>query len=410
MGWLLAGCAGVSGPIQSLTDSDHQYGSSEQEQRLIAQADAAHQELLGRGLLYRQNTVNDYISRVGHSVTPAIVGDAVKIHFYVLKDPAVNAMAFPNGNVYINVGLLARLENEAQLAHVLSHEVAHVVQRHSLKGSYSRQNTIVAAHITDLLMFGTSIAYLPFIHGLSVYSQEQELEADKYALEYMRGANYDVRQSQEVFRVIQETKAVESVPGSIYASHPTHQQRIDKAKEWIATLYSTQGSQGFVGVETYQSVRQQVTRLNLQLKLNEKQFQLTIEAVDKALQHAMNDPWLWYYKGEAYRLMAEQPKSAAREYIWLNGKQPGDAEEVLQQFTASKGENLQQAAQIFRDALSRAGELPQLHRGLGLVAFVEGDNSSAVQELHRYLEGEPQAKDKLYIEHILQDLGGNNEH
>jgi len=411
LGLLLSGCIGMTESIRPLTDNDHQYASSDQELQLIARAEAAHEELLSKGLMYRDQLVSDYIKLVGNSVTPPMTDGAAKINFYVLKDPSVNAMAFPNGNVYINIGLLARLENEAQLAHVLSHEVAHVVHRHSLKTSYSRQNTIVAAHITDLLMFGTSLAYLPYISQLAAYSQDQELESDQFAMEYMYRANYDVRQAQEVFRVIQETKVTESVPGSIYASHPTHQQRVAQARQWIAASYSQAPADAMIAAESYQSISEKITHLNLKLKLNDKQYQLTIEAADNALQKTMSDPWLWYYKGEAYRLMAEHPKSAAREYSWLHGKEAGDAGTLLQRFTDKKSEHLEKAQQVFREGLSRAGELPQFHRGIGLVAYAKGDAQSAVNELQTYLDRAPTTKDKLYIEHLLQEIGeGQNAH
>src|ERR1700693_3039664 len=84
------------------------------------------------GLVYADEPTNAYLQRVGESlVARDLKLENVVWQFRVLSDPVPNAFALPNGSIYVNTGLLALLENEAQLASVLAHEETHVLHRHS---------------------------------------------------------------------------------------------------------------------------------------------------------------------------------------------------------------------------------------------------------------------------------------
>jgi predicted Zn-dependent protease len=401
---LLYGCAGTASNLQPLTESSHDYGLTEAENSLLNKSVAAHQELESKGLILTDEAVNEFVRQTGTRVTPVVYGNNINIRFYVLKDSTVNAMAFPNGNIYINVGLLARLENESQLAHVLSHEVAHVVQRHSLKGAVNRSSTIVAAHITDLLLFGTSIGYLPYLSSLSGFSQEQELEADKYALQYMYGSHYNVEESINVFKTLQETSAVETIKGSIYSSHPTNKLRIEQSEELIQKQYAIHANASS-GDNQFKLVRRNIERLNLQLQLTSKKYQMTIDNADKVIAGNTDDPWIWYYKAEAYRLMAKYPKSAAHERAWMKGNGQS-IENYEQEILAQVSELLGKARETLAEGVQRAGDIPQFHRCRGLIAYDAGDMALAREELNEYLNSGLEIKDRLFIERQLQKTGG----
>lgn len=401
---LLYGCAGTAGNVQPLTENSHDYGATETELSLLSKSTAAHQELEKKGLILSDEFINEFVRQTGARITPGIYGEQIKIQFYVLKDSTVNAMAFPNGNIYINVGLLARLHNEAQLAHVLSHEVAHVVQRHSLKRAVNRSSTIVAAHITDLLLFGTSIGYLPYLSSLSGFSQEQELESDQYALKYMYNASYDTAESVNVFKILQETSAAESIKGSIYSSHPTNKLRIQQSEELIQQQYSTQ-AHALQDQEQFLRVQRAIERLNLELQLTSRKYQMTIQGAERAIANNSNDPWIWYYKAEAYRLMAKNPKSAALERAWIKGESQS-AEKYEQEIQAQTQELLNKASETLAEGVRLAGNIPQFHRCRGLIAYDLADMAVAKEELTKYLQSGSDLKDKLFIERQLKKLGG----
>lgn len=399
----LYGCAGTAN-VHSLTENDHDYGASETEISLLNKSTEAHKMLESKGMILTDGEVNDFVRQTGARIMPPLHGTNVNIQFYVLKDSTVNAMAFPNGNIYINVGLLAKLQNESQLAHILAHEVAHVVQRHSLKSAINRSSTMIAAHITDLLLFGTSIGYLPYIGSLSGFSQEQELEADKLALQYMSGANYDVKESVNVFKMLQSISAIDTIQGSIYSSHPTNQLRITRSQDLIQQQYVDRPSGSF-DVAQFKLVNRHLERLNLRLQLTSKKYQMTIDGADKAIANNSDDPWIWYYKAEAYRLSAKYPKSAARERYWIKGNSQS-IEEYEQEIQAQSPELLSKAADALSQGEQRVGDIPQFHRCRGLIAYQTGDLELARKELTKYLESGSELKDRLFIERQLQKMGG----
>ena len=126
---LVLGCATPSGPVtapgsevlENRTDEQMLWQKSEQEQRV----------LVSNGLIYQDQALEDYLNRIAVKLQPEPAG--LKIRVSVIKDTHLNAFAYPNGMIYINSGLLARMDNEAQLAAVLAHEIAHCTQRHALR-------------------------------------------------------------------------------------------------------------------------------------------------------------------------------------------------------------------------------------------------------------------------------------
>src|SRR3990172_5741627 len=97
---LMAGCA--FGPVAPLTEREHGFGQSEEEQKLIRRSEQLESELRTRGLVLEDEAVKSYVQRVGQSLVPAQAAESLKIRFHVLRDPFVNAFALPNGAIYIN--------------------------------------------------------------------------------------------------------------------------------------------------------------------------------------------------------------------------------------------------------------------------------------------------------------------
>jgi beta-barrel assembly-enhancing protease len=216
----LSGCAAPR--AMPLTSAENHFGSSADEAKLIADSRRLHDDLVRKGMLLETETLTAYIERVGRPLVPDEASNVVDIHFNILRTPEVNAYAAPSGYVYLSVGLLARLENEAELAAVIGHEITHVVLRHSLSALETRRSNIIAAHITDLFLFGTSIAYFPFLASNAHYSRDQEQEADRYGMEAIIRNGYDPQEAIKVFVVMQEIKKGEEIEGSAYSSHPTN--------------------------------------------------------------------------------------------------------------------------------------------------------------------------------------------
>jgi len=314
---LLTACVSSPSSVKPLSNSSHGYLSTEREQKLVSISDKAHRDLVNKGLIYRHKESQSYISRIGLSVVPESVRNQVEFNFYILKNPVVNAFAMPNGNIYLHVGLLAKLENEAELGFVLSHEVAHVIQRHSYRSRLNRHNTLVAAHVADLFLFGTGLAYLPAGLDLASHSRDQETQADSLAFEYLSQAGYDCRQGESVFSKLVEVKHQDAV-SSFWSSHPDSELREKAARLSIEQQISAENPK--IGREGYENFRRNIAELNIKLRLNNMQFELAEDAIgsENSRQGEMAD---WhYYLGETDRLRASNPDAAAREHSWLYNK------------------------------------------------------------------------------------------
>lgn len=111
--------------LASLAESPQRYGLAEDERRLVRESDEYERQRRTEGLVLADPDLQDYITRVGSRLIPPGLPQRLQFHFGVLREPTINAFALPQGGVYLNIGLLVRLENEAQLAHVLAHEITH---------------------------------------------------------------------------------------------------------------------------------------------------------------------------------------------------------------------------------------------------------------------------------------------
>ena len=143
------------------------------------------------GAAYPDAALQAYVDRVGQKVVSqsAVSG---KFRFVVLDQPLANAHA-AGGYVMVTRGLLALLDDEAELAAALSHEVGHVVQRHASQRARQRQSVldaaVEAATSTGSITVGRSVARDGLL-ALRRYSREQELEADKIGVAMLVKAGY----------------------------------------------------------------------------------------------------------------------------------------------------------------------------------------------------------------------------
>jgi predicted Zn-dependent protease len=399
---MLAFTAGCATPnIPSLTSGEAKFGQSEEEKRLLARAREFDQELDRKGMLLETPTLVNYVRSVGQPLIPKEATGIVDFRFHILRSPVVNAFALPNGSIYLSVGLLARLENEAELAQVMGHEIAHVVLRHGLKVSETNRSSIVAAHIADLFLFGTSIAYLPYLASVASYSREQEEEADRSGLQAIATHGYSPDEAIHVFDRIQEVKNGEALEGSWYSSHPSNKQRADALRELVRTGAIAR-QQPKAGNTPYREFVGQIAVENIQLKLNARQYELALDAANRLLAENPKSAQFHFYKGEAYRHMADDPKGAAREHGWIYGKSFND--KLVAELESRRNEFYQSAEDAYRQALTLDSRLSMAERGLGLVYLGRGEHDAARERLTTYLAQNKNISDRDYINNLLKGI------
>ncbi len=369
---------------------------SADERELITRATEFEQELERRGLILNEPLLKDYVAATGNRVVAA--GKvSLPLRFNVLRDPNSNAFALPSGGIYVNLGLLARLENEAQLAHVLGHEAAHVTGHHAARQQQSRRRKVISAHLADLALMGTSVAYLPFIASMAHYSRELEQEADSNGLDYLLAAGYDPEGSTQVFGVLREIPVTESFLGSLYASHPDNAQR-EAAVRARLVGHDPVGN-GRVGETEYLPIRLRALADSAELKLLGGQYELALRNATSLDKLAPKQPMGRYLTGEARRQMAAQPELAAQEQAVL--RQTKYSDKLVAEMRSQQQSWLDAAQIAYGEALAIDSQFAPAHRGLGLVAHARGEATSMREHLSRYLALAPQARDRRYVEYLM---------
>lgn len=248
-----SGCATGVNPVSG---NRRAFGYSwEEELRLGQQAD---QQIAQQYGVYDDPEMQEYVERIGQEIleeshmrrasTPAQFRET-EFTFRVLDSPVVNAFALPGGYVYVTRGLMAHINNEAQLAVVLGHEIAHVAARHASQQAARQQFAqlgLIAGAIGgelaglpggDILQLGGQATQLLFLR----YGRDNERESDRLGVEYAARKGYAVGEASKFFESLDRIReqSGQSLP-TWQSSHPDpgerQQSMLQLAEQWRAEL------------------------------------------------------------------------------------------------------------------------------------------------------------------------------
>ncbi len=161
--------------------------SDRQEVRLGGQI---NQQLVGGQVsLYRDAEINRYVNSIGQRLVPHSARSNIPYTFQVVQDDAINAFATMGGYVYVTTGLMRAADNEAELASVVSHEIAHIAGRHALE--QMREAAIARGLMTAAGVDQSALANIGVELALRrPNSRSDEREADNLGLANLRAAGY----------------------------------------------------------------------------------------------------------------------------------------------------------------------------------------------------------------------------
>ncbi len=230
---LLGGCA--SNPATGGTD-----WVVMTQGREISIGEEMHQQIIEQGGSYDDPELQAYVNRVGQQLVKNSDRPELAFTFTVIDSPDINAFATPGGFIYINRGLLAYLDNEAELAGVLSHEIGHVTARHAARQQTASVTNQVVATTAYILTGSGDLADASSMYGTELvrgYGREHELEADGLGAKYMYQTGYDPEALLEVIGVLKDQEQFQRVKAKssgkpvgsyhgLYATHPRNDQRL----------------------------------------------------------------------------------------------------------------------------------------------------------------------------------------
>jgi predicted Zn-dependent protease len=181
---------------------------------------------------YDDPSLQRYIDHVGQKIAQVCHRKDLPHHYTVVDSAVLNAFALPGGYVYITRGLLAHLNNEAQLASILGHETGHIAARHGVKkyqkaiGAQFILVGVAVATESQGLALGTNLLLNAILQG---YSRKDERQADELGALYMYQASYNPMEMPKFFSILE--KMEERNPNVIeqfFASHPPTPDRVEQ--------------------------------------------------------------------------------------------------------------------------------------------------------------------------------------
>lgn len=199
-----------------------------------------HEKLSLYTHFYEDAALNEYVNSVGQRLAANSDYPDLEYHFFIVDSPDINAFALPGGYIYINRGLMTYLTSEAQLAAVLSHEIAHVTKRHGTRQRDQRILGNVAAWVATIALWNASIGdaiRLENTARVSGYGREMELEADEYGATYLYRTGYDPQAIIEVLSILKDHQTFTLRKGreqgrapatyhGVFSTHPRNDQRL----------------------------------------------------------------------------------------------------------------------------------------------------------------------------------------
>jgi predicted Zn-dependent protease len=198
-----------------------------------------YRELVEKEQLYPDEEWQAYVQAVGDRLVAVSPDAGKKYHFYVLDNSAVNAMALPDGYIFINRGLIAYLRSEDELAGVLGHEIGHVVGSHARRSNQLGAFGNVLGFIGAVMTGSYAVADLANTATTTIrsgYGREFELEADSYGGEFLAKAGYNPLAMIDVLHVLKDhqlfSNSVRKEPNvyhGLFSSHPRNDKRLHDA-------------------------------------------------------------------------------------------------------------------------------------------------------------------------------------
>lgn len=406
---LLSSCVVVS-PLPEI-DPGERPAMDTDEAGLWRDANRMEYAIRASDNVFRDPQLQAYLESVLCRVTPDYCSD---IRIYVVPGYTLNASMHVNGMMRVSTGALLRWENEAQMATVLGHEVAHYTKRHGLVGyravrSISNNTTAVTSVFVAGIGAAAIGAYVARINGNSMiavrnsdwartifrvslvsnfgliqayyldylrHSRRHESDADSTGRAWVAGAGYDLESEPEMWAALQsEIEAAPRKPPrlEVFRSHPKPEVRASSAEEDARVLRRENPDADRLGREEYM---RQV----------------------EPFRHA----WLQYARGgltpkqDAALLKQQREIGAAAGLVLFHEAQ-------MQRKRNKKGDRALAIA-TFRAALQHGGHPPETHRELGLALWGDGETEEARQAFERYLTDRPDALDHAMVRQYVADL------
>ena len=306
--------------------------STQEEIAIGQQASKDVQQSIG---LLPNPRVQEYVARVGKALAAKSERPDLPWSFQVLDDPTVNAFALPGGPIFITRGIFTHMSSEAELAAVLGHEIGHVTARHSADQITRTQLAQLGLGLGSVLSPNLAKYGELASAGLGLmllkYGRNAETQSDELGLRYMLDAGYDVREMEDLFRMLSRTQASQGDRLPTWLStHPDPGDRLKATQQRLAALN--------VNPATLRTEEASYLRLLQGMAYGENPRQGFFQGghfFHPELRFQLDFPEGWKTANQTQAVLAVSPKQDALMALAVAGTVP--PEQALRQFFSQQG-------------------------------------------------------------------------
>jgi tetratricopeptide (TPR) repeat protein len=388
--------------------------------QLLDDINEADKQVAKKGLLFDNPDLQAYVD----SVCTRLIADRptpenVKFRCLILRDPMQNAYAEPNGTVYVTTGLLALLENEAQLAGVLGHELTHTYNRHLYLENRSMRKKVLAINILSAaasvapggpnvsagvqifgaaVQLGAAITDQILIASVYGYSRDKEQEADSNGLATMYAASYDPNAMARSFELLDQGSRYEFEPfDTFYHDHPKLTERRKFALDYAASHPVADPRPA--PEKDYLAKVAPAICYNIEADINSRRARSAVRSAQRLVDAFPDVPKYQLLLGDAYRALGAKPKTLSDDEMTRHGKSEDrkdffkrtEQEEQKRLFEkpegqASQKENQARAEKLYLGVLQSNPSYADTYRDLGFLYEQQGKYTEAAVQYRHYLD------------------------
>jgi beta-barrel assembly-enhancing protease len=356
-------CWGCSGPGAMLSTSGAR--GERLTQLLNFETRREQSAIARRSTLYREPQLEQHLERIVACLIATEAPEETVPRIVLISDPGLNAYSFPDGAIYIHTGILSHLENEAELALLLAHELAHVTRRHALRvlaaGPAEPDVTVLDRALSESLSWfhdmGMSQELAYPSEELASLRRSLEQEADRAGLDMVIKANYDPFEALEIFGHLREGDG-----------KGTGEDRGAALLQALTPIDSVPGR--LTDRRVFGKHLQQLLLDQAKLDLRQGRWDEALRCARRLARDAPAYAWGYFLLGEILRQRNE----------------PGDTPQAL--------------AHFFRAIVSDPS-LPGPHKAIGLIYFQQGQARLAKGYFEDALALAPHSHDSDYIRSYL---------
>ncbi|MCZ6869654.1 MAG: M48 family metalloprotease [Gammaproteobacteria bacterium] len=392
------------------------------DEPLLKAANDSEALFVRRGLVYNDPDLQAYVQSVADKILPRTTDAYIRYRISILRDSIPNAFAMPDGQIYIHSGMLALMENEAQLASLIGHEANHVAGHHSILAHRDLRNKAITGAVAGSIVGifgGSAAAYglnLLLVTSLFNFSRDLEEEADQRAVARVIEAGYNVQEMPRLFALMMEdTEGLRPTMSTMWSTHPMLAQRVLylSARPEIRNFDDLNA---VVGIEAFNAASRDVAIRTIQDDIDGNYPREAIRLTQTLRERYGDDAELLTELGDAWRALGprspesqgdvtnKQKKKNVRARLSKSREEAQDDMLASIEGRMQYESNMKQAMSAYLAALALDVSYAPAHEGLGEAQFALAAHRDAARSFQQYLKLEPQALDRSIVMDRMREI------